>query len=139
MAPRPGHPTLQEFWGIQGPGIAGPRQEWQHDHALTSWRHFWRAETERRGGTAPEVIERYPYLAGGKPDMLPGIDDLAELTKDAVVVSTADSFHHGIGYGTPADKAAAADQEGIELARKTIQEGIDIRRVAIIGDIISTV
>ncbi len=114
-----------KLWGLQGPGIAG-RDEWRGDHALISFRHFWAAETRRRGVQAPEVIERYPYLAGGQPDQLPGIDALARLAEDAVIVSTADPFHHGLGYGTPADEARQPDEGGLALARQSIDEGIEL-------------
>jgi len=120
-----GKPVDWEFWGIQGPGING-RHEWQGDHALISFRHFWEAETKRRGITGPRVIERYPYLAGGKPDQLPGIDDLAKLAEDAVIVSTADPFHHGIGYGDPPEASYHPHEGGLELARQRLQEGIDL-------------
>ena len=83
-------------------------------------RHFWAAETKRRGIRGPEVVERYPYLAGGHPERLPGIDELAALAEDAVIVSTADPFHHGIGYGDPPERALAPDDGGLELARATI-------------------
>ena len=116
----------EKYWGIQGPGIQGERQEWQHDHALISWRHFWKAETQQRGITGPEVIERYPYLAGGKPEQLPGFDELARLAEDAVIVSTADPFHHGIGYGTPPEESYYPHEGGLELARRTLEEGIDL-------------
>jgi hypothetical protein len=116
-------PSAWPFWGIQGPGIDG-REEWRDDHSLISFRHFWEAETKRRGVVAPEVVERYPYLAGGHPDRLPGIDELAELAEDAVVVSTADPFHHGIGYGDPPEQSLPPDEGGLELARKTIEAGI---------------
>lgn len=115
-------------WGIQGPGIDW-RDEWKGDHALISWRHFWDAETKRRGlteETAPKVYERYPYLAGGKPGNLPGIDDLAKLMEDAVVVTTADSFHHGIGYGDAPEDTYDHDEEGIAYAKKVLNEGISI-------------
>ncbi len=118
-------PARWPFWGIQGPGIAG-REEWRADHSLVSFRHFWAAETRRRGTRGPEVIERYPYLAGGKPGRLPGIDELARLADDAVIVSTADAFHHGVGYGDPPERALHPDEGGLELARKTINEGIEI-------------
>jgi hypothetical protein len=118
-------PSQFQFWGIQGPGLEG-RKEWKHDHALMSFRHFWKAETGRRGISGPEVIERYPYLAGGKPADLPGMDDLKEIAKDAVIVSTADPFHHGIGYGDPPEKSFAPHEGGLELARKRIEEGIDL-------------
>ncbi len=111
-----GDPANEKFWGIQGTAIPGPRQEWQYDHALTSFRHFWRAETAKRGIYGPRIVERYPYLAGGKPDLLPGIDELARLAENAVIVSTADPFHYGIGYGTPAGEALAPEEGGMELA-----------------------
>jgi hypothetical protein len=101
-------PSNFRHWGIQGPGLPG-LADWQRDHVLTSWQHFWKAETKRRGIKGPEVVERFPYLAGGKPEELPGIEELIEIAKDAVVVSTADSFHHGIGYGdAPEDSTSTA-------------------------------
>jgi len=118
-------PSAWPFWGIQGPGIEG-RDEWRVDHSLISFRHFWAAETKRRGVAGPEVVERYPYLAGGRPDRLPGIYELAALAADAVVVSTADPFHHGIGYGDPPERAIGPHDGGLELARATIEEGIDL-------------
>lgn len=121
-----GAPSEEKFWGIQGPGIDG-REEWKKDHALMSWRHFWNAEVKRRGLTKPpEMIERYPYLAGGKPETLPGIDALAELVKDAVIVSTADAFHHGLGYGNTLEESYNPDAEGLAHARSVLEEGIAI-------------
>jgi len=118
-------PANFRHWGIQGPGLEG-LHNWQQDHVLTSWRHLWAAETRRRGTRGPEVIERYPYLAGGHPENLPGIEELVEIAKDAVIVSTADAFHHGIGYGDNPENSFYPEEGGLELARKTIQEGIDI-------------
>jgi hypothetical protein len=120
-----GDPSQEAFWGIQGPGLDG-RQEWRDDHALISFRHFWQAETKRRGITGPEVIERYPYLAGGHPEKLPGIDELAKLAEKAVIVSTADAFHHGIGYGDAPENAYYPEQGGLDLARRRLEEGIAI-------------
>ena len=116
-------PSQWRFWGVQGPGLEG-RDEWRDDHALISFRHFWAAETKRRGIPGPEVVERYPYLAGGHPERLPGIGELEALAEGAVIVSTADPFHHGIGYDDPPDRARAPDDGGLELARATIEEGI---------------
>ncbi|MCY3864594.1 MAG: hypothetical protein OXG68_04065 [Chloroflexi bacterium] len=121
-------PAAFKFWGIQGPGIGG-RQEWRGDHALISWRHFWRAELKRRGITedeAPPVYERYPYLAGGRPQDLPGIDELARLMEGAAVVSTADPFHHGIGYGDAPEETYDHDEEGLAHARSVIESGISL-------------
>jgi hypothetical protein len=123
-------PSHFACWGIQGPGLEG-RDEWRYDHVLTSFHHFWRAEMRRRGLTGqknkiPQVIERYPYLAGGHPERLPGIEELEKIAEDAVVISTADSFHHGIGYGDPPEKALYPQEGGLDLARKMIQSGIEI-------------
>jgi hypothetical protein len=118
-------PAQWPFWGIQGPGIPS-RGEWRRDHALMSFRHFWAAETGRRRIRGPEAIERYPYLAGGKPERLPGIDELARLAEGAVVVSTADAFHHGLGYGDPPERSFHPHEGGLELARQTIEEGMEI-------------
>jgi len=118
-------PSDFKHWGIQGPGLEG-LENWKHDHVLTSWRHLWEAETKRRGESGPEVIERFPYLAGGKPEELPGIDELVEIAKDAVIVSTADPFHHGIGYGDTPENSYPPNEEGLALARKTINDGIKI-------------
>lgn len=120
-------PSNQPFYGIQGSGLneSTGRIEWTGDHALMGWRHFWEAEIKRRGITdPPQMIERYPWLAGGKPGELPGIDELAELCEDAVILSTADPVHHGIGYGTPADEAFEPDEAGIAMATDLINEGI---------------
>lgn len=118
-------PSQFATWGIQGPGIDF-RDDWRNDHAPSTFRHMMAAETKRRGIAGPEVIERFPYLAGGRPQDLAGIDELAELCADAAVVTTGDSFHHGIGYGdAPADSYAPEDG-GFELAGRSIQTGCDL-------------
>jgi len=118
-------PTREPLRGIQGPGLPG-RQDWRQDHVLISFRHFWQAETERRGTRGPEVVERYPYLAGGQPHTLPGIEELDRIARDAVVISTADAFHHGIGYGDAPEDSLYPEEGGLELARARIQEGIEL-------------
>lgn len=118
-------PTREPLRGIQGPGLSG-RQDWRQDHVLISFRHFWQAETERRGIRGPEVVERYPYLAGGQPHTLPGIEELDQIARDAVVISTADAFHHGIGYGDAPEDALYPEEGGLDLARKRIEEGIEL-------------
>ena len=118
-------PAQFRHWGIQGTGLDG-LQNWRHDHALMSFRHLWQAETRRRGIRGPEVVERYPYLAGGHPERLPGIDALQQIAADAVIVSTADPFHHGIGYGDAPEQSYAPDAAGLAYARQRIEEGIDL-------------
>jgi hypothetical protein len=120
-----GDPADEPLRGVQGPGLPG-RQDWRNDHVLISFRHLWKAETGRRGIEGPEVIERFPYLAGGQPHTLPGIEELDEIARDAVIVSTADPFHHGIGYGDPPEESLPPDEGGLALARKRITEGIEL-------------
>ena len=130
-------PSQFRLWGTQGPGLPG-LDNWQRDHVLTSWHYFWEAETRRRGIEGPEVIIRFPYLAGGKPGDLPGIDELAKIAEDAVIVSTADPFHHGIGYDTPPEEALYPEEGGLDLAKRQSRKVSRSCPAVIIGAITST-
>jgi hypothetical protein len=118
-----GEPSSERSWGIQGPGLDG-RSDWEAEFSLCHFMFLWREELARRGAPGPELIVRYPYLAGGRPDLLPGIAELEDMLRDAVVVATADPFHHGIGYGDPPEEALQADGLGLALARRRISEGL---------------
>lgn len=117
-----GTPSHHATWGIQGPGLDF-RDDWRGDHAMRSLRHFWAAETKRRGITGRRLVERYPYLAGGKPGEMLNIDEAAGIAENAVIVTTGDQFHHGIGYGTPPDEALEPEPDGLAAARASIEEG----------------
>jgi hypothetical protein len=119
------NPADFNTWGIQGPGLDF-RDDWKRDHAPTTFRRLLAAETKRRGIAGPRVVERFPYLAGGKPHRLPGVDEFASLCENAVVVTTADSFHHGIGYGTPPEDSYAPEAGGFELATASILKGCQL-------------
>lgn len=124
---RGGDPADEEQWGVQGPGLDGP-QTWRGDHALTTWRFLWEAEVQRRGlapDQTPPVFERYPWLAGGHPERLPGIDELARLCEGAVIVSTEDHYHHGLGYGDEPFVARPYEDGGEALARRSIAKGLE--------------
>lgn len=120
-------PTKEKFWGIQGPGF-NSREEWKDEFSMLDFQFLWQVECQRRAITGPELVIRYPYLAGGKPEKLPGIAELHEIAQDkeTVVVSTADMFHHGIGYGDPKEAALFPENGGLGLARKRIEEGLKI-------------
>lgn len=113
------------YWGIQGPGIDF-RNEWENEFSLMNFIFLWNEEIKRRNISAPELIIRYPYLSGGKPGKLPGIEELKEQLKDAVIVATADLFHHGVGYGDPVESSLEPEEGGLELAKITIKKGLDI-------------
>jgi len=115
-------------WGFQGPGLEG-REDWRDEFSLSHFEFLWQEEVKRRGIVGPELIIRYPYLAGGRPHILPGIDELQNLVRDAVVVATGDLFHHGIGYGDPPEISLAPQKGGLELGRLRIEEGLALLQV----------
>jgi hypothetical protein len=118
-----GAPSDHPTWGIQGPGLDF-RDEWQGDHAMRSLRHFWEAETRRRGIVDRRLVERYPFLAGGDPANLPNLDEVASIAENAVIVATGDQFHHGIGYGMSPEVSLPAEPGGVEAARASMEDGI---------------
>ncbi len=120
-----GAPSAHPTWGIQGPGLDF-REEWRGDHAMRSLRHFWEAETVRRGVSDRRLVERYPYLAGGRPEDFPNLDEVAAIAENAVIVATGDQFHHGIGYGTPPSDALPAREGGLEAAADSMERGIGL-------------
>jgi len=122
-----GDPAVEEAWGIQGPGMEG-RQEWRSEFSLGHFSALWELETRKRETVGPELVIRYPYLAGGHPERLPGIDGLVEIVQNAVVVATMDPFHHGIGYGDPPERALSPEAGGLDLARQRIEEGLELLR-----------
>jgi hypothetical protein len=120
-----GSPSSHPTWGIQGPGLEF-REEWTGDHSMRALRHFWEAETERRGMTDRRLVERYAFLAGGHPETLPNLDETAAIADNAMIVATDDQFHHGIAYGTPEEDALAMEPDGLAAARDSMQRGIDL-------------
>ncbi len=120
-----GDPSREESRGIQGPGYVG-REDWRAEFSVDAFTFLWERELERRGTTKPELVVRYPYLAGGRPEMLPGVAELERLAEGAALVATADPFHHGIGYGDAPGAALPADARGIALARRSIEHGVAI-------------
>lgn len=117
--------TQEAAWGIQGPGL-NRREDWQAEFSLLNFIFLWETEVRRRGIKPPELIVRYPYLAGGRPHILPGIDELQDVVRNGVVMATMDPFHHGIGYGEPPETALFPDAGGLDLARRRINEGLAI-------------
>lgn len=118
-------PSGEPCWGIQGPGAPG-REDWRSEFSLLHFAHLFREETRRRGARGPELVFRYPYLAGGHPEALRGVDELERLARDSAIVATADPMHHGIGYGDPPEQALPSDARGLAFARGKIQEGFDL-------------
>jgi hypothetical protein len=120
--------TQEAAWGVQGPGL-NRREDWQDEFSLLNFLFLWQTEIKRRGIAGPELIVRYPYLAGGRPHSLPGIEELQDIVHDAVVVATMDPFHHGIGYGEPPETALFPQAGGLDLARRRIEEGLALLKL----------
>ena len=120
--------TQEATWGVQGPGL-NRREDWQDEFSLLNFLFLWQTEIKRRGIVGPELIVRYPYLAGGRPHSLPGIEELQDIVRDAVVVATMDPFHHGIGYGEPPETALFPQAGGLDLARRRIEEGLALLKL----------
>ena len=114
------------YWGIQGPGI-NFRNEWETEFSLMNFIFLWDEEIKRRNLlNPPELIIRYPNLAGGYPAKLPGIKELKKISKSAVIVATGDLFYHGVGYGDPVELSLQPEEGGLELAKVTIEKGLNI-------------
>jgi len=122
-----GDPAAEASWGIQGPGLAG-REDWRAEFSLDHFGWLLAAECARRGCPEPARIERYPFLAGGAPERLPGFAALAASAREAgtVIVATGDLCHHGRGYGDGPETALAPEAGGLALARRRIGEGMDL-------------
>lgn len=118
-----GAPSGHATWGIQGPGLDF-RDEWRGDHAMRSLRHFWAGAMERRGITNRRLVERYPYLSGGRPEDLPNLEETAALAEEAVILATGDQFHHGIGYGMTPEESFPAEAGGLDRAGASMETGI---------------
>jgi len=122
--------TREAKWGMQGQGIVGTGDEWKTEFSMLAFQYLWDAEAKRRHAASqpvPELIVRYPYLCGGRPHILPGIAELQQLVNEgAVVVGTADPFHHGIAYGDAPEVARAPHEGGLDLCRATVQSGFDM-------------
>ena len=122
-----GDPADEASWGIQGPGVSG-RMDWEQEFSLSHFQYLMDIEARRRGVRGPHVVCRYPFLAGGYPDRLPGMDGLASLVSLGVVVATGDLVHHGIGYGDSPSVSMFPSRRGLDLARRHIENGLTILR-----------
>ena len=54
------------------------------------------------------------------------IKKTAAIAENAVIVTTGDQFHHGIGYGTPEEEALTPEPEGLAAAKASMERGIEL-------------
>ena len=112
--------SQESCWGVLGPGIDRDSC-WHDEFSLYMFETLWDAEVRRRGIKPPRLIKRYPCLANRSPETLPGIDELASLSKDSVVVATSDLCHHGVAYGLTEEESVPIGEEALSLASEEIQ------------------
>lgn len=106
-------------WGLLKPESSLIKDEF----SLHLFKELLKIECNRRGKRSPQIIERYPCLTNRKPGELPGIRELKELTKNAVLVGTDDYCHHGIAYCVPPETAMPIDEKALAFARKEVEKG----------------
>jgi hypothetical protein len=93
------------------------------EFSLDGFRELHARACAREGRTV-RVSGRFPFLVGDRPDDLPGLEELRRLAKDAVIVATADTIHHGVGYKTSeARDETIAETEAFARARIEEQMG----------------
>jgi hypothetical protein len=112
--------------GFYGHGVERPMalMTWERDHSMYGFRRLFADEARRRGVKAPELIERFPFLTGERPETMPGIEEVEAIARDSVVVSTADHCHHGIGYGHSREEVHYFDEAGMRQIRLIMEEGL---------------
>ena len=124
-----GEPSREASWGLQGPGLEG-RDDWRREFSLDHFQFLWEEAGKRGRRPRPDLVIRFPYLAGGHPERLPGVDQLEHIfrTQPSVVVATGDLFHHGIAYGNSPEASRLPEEGGLDLARAAIHRGLEILR-----------
>ena len=121
-----GDPANEASWGMQGPGALG-REDWLSEFSISHFQYLWDYEVRRRGLTRPpRLVMRYPNLAAGHPELLPGFAEVEQIAGDAAMVATMDPCHHGIGYGDSIENALAPERGGLEFARQRITESMSL-------------
>jgi hypothetical protein len=77
------------------------------------------------GRRRPRLLRYHPFLTGGKPGTMRGLEEFRRACEGEVVVATADVVHHGRGYGTPEGELREAGDAGTRAwVEGEIAEGI---------------
>lgn len=98
----------------------------ENEFSLDLFKALWKLEVERRGVTPPKLLERYPCLTNRRPETLPGMNELKELSQNTVIIGTDDYCHHGIAYGVSTEAALPMNEEGLAFAREQIELGFSM-------------
>jgi hypothetical protein len=113
-------------WGVLDLETAKGKELLKYEFSLNLFKSLWDIEVKRRGKKAPRLIERYPSLVNRQPETLPGMQELKELAKNAVIIGTEDYCHHGVAYAVPESSALPMDEAALSFARKHIEDGFSL-------------
>lgn len=115
--------SQEPSWGILSPESINVKDLLKDEFSLNLFKSLLKIEVERRGKKAPRLIERYPSLVNRHPETLPGIQELKELAKNAVIVGTEDYCHHGIAYALPKSATIPMGEKALSFAKNQIEQG----------------
>lgn len=110
-------------FGVLNPESAYVKQLLKDEFSLNLFKSLLHIEVERRGKKAPRLIERYPSLVNRRPEVLPGMQELKELAKNAFIIGTEDYCHHGAAYAVPRGSTIPMGEEAYSFAKKHIEQG----------------
>jgi len=118
--------SQEDSWGVLDPESSKGKVLLKNEFSLNLFKSLWKIEVERRGKKAPRLIERYPSLSNRDPATLPGMQQLKELAKNAVVIGTEDYCHHGVAYGVPHNLSIPMGSQALLFAQKHIEDGFSL-------------
>lgn len=118
--------SQEPSWGVLNPESVDAKALLKDEFSLNLFKSLLKIEVERRGKKAPRLIERYPSLVNRHPEALPGIQELKELAKSAVIVGTEDYCHHGIAYALPKNSTIPMGEHALSFAQNQIEQGFSL-------------
>lgn len=118
--------SQEPSYGVLDPESTNGKILLKNEFSLNLFKSLWKITVERRGKKAPRLIERYPNLVNRHPERLPGMQELKELSKDAVIIGTEDYCHHGVAYAVPKNSAINMGERALSFARQQIENGFSL-------------
>ena len=113
-------------WGVLDPESENAKVLLKNEFSLNLFKSLLKIEVERRGKKAPRLFERYPSLVNRHPETLPGMQELKELTKNAVIIGTEDYCHHGVAYALPKNSTIPMGEQALSFACNHIEQGFSL-------------
>jgi|LakMenE18May11ns_1017448.scaffolds.fasta_scaffold9922282_2 hypothetical protein len=118
--------SQEPSWGVLNPESVNAKALLKDEFSLNLFKSLFKIEVERRGKKAPRLIERYPSLVNRHPEALPGMPELKEFAKSAVIVGTEDYCHHGIAYALPKNYTMPMGEHALSFAQNQIEQGFSL-------------